>query len=702
MSWTPISNTVPQYEENGVAASGFYIKFYQSGTTTPTAMAIDNTGATTLDKCELNTEGYPINGSGAVFIPHIDQKYKILLYRNATDADNNNFSNKVWEVDILFPLLTASTIGTDFDQVPLNTDIVYPVANVAALRALTGVSIGQSFYLEGHTDAGIGGGHLLCAKAQTIETDNNGTLFIVDGFVIERPEGTLVTPQMFGAIGDGAADDLVPMQAAHDLKVTIYYPDGIYRISAPIVPPVADDGTSKLLYMKGTQEALVITKIRYIKCKILCDSHFISSGIEDDTIVSNIQGIAFVSNGANNNFFNGYQLELSVWQDNIIEGFDYGLRGKCSNLSRIERNHFVECKVSAISNVNIVGANKSFTDSYIIGNYISGSVVTADPSLGAGLNLFFMNHCVIADNFIDFWYEGCRFASGLANAVTDNQLDFCFRGVVTKQLLDTSIKGNIYTNIKKTNSSTWTNPTTEMINDDWIAHNLEFGNQRMSISDNQCSDSEIPINMASFSNTKIITSGNTSSILDSAVIINRVVDGGDTDDGLGLQIAEVTNIYYFSLPAIPAASFKNHTIIYQDNIAINNGTEWRVNGAGANLIADYLLDAGSWFNLGTWTQDTTGEGSITCVDSTLLTTPATLAFEIGATYVVTLDIDASVASSLKGFLGGSATEFEIGPVSTGRQIVTTEIVAGSGFLRFYTRSDGFRGTIYKFEVTKKN
>jgi hypothetical protein len=122
MSWTPISNTVPQYEENGVAASGFYIKFYQSGTTTPTAMAIDNTGATTLDKCELNTEGYPINGSGAVFIPHIDQKYKILLYRNETDADNNTFSNKVWEVDLLIPVVSGQ-VGTGPTQIPLNSYI---------------------------------------------------------------------------------------------------------------------------------------------------------------------------------------------------------------------------------------------------------------------------------------------------------------------------------------------------------------------------------------------------------------------------------------------------------------------------------------------------------------------------------------------------------------------------------------------------
>ena len=108
MAFTPISNTVPQYEENGVAASGYFIKFYESGTTTPTAMATDSTGTTLLDKCELNTEGYPINGSSAVFIPHINKKYKIALFRNAADADANDLASAAWPaVDWLLPALSV-------------------------------------------------------------------------------------------------------------------------------------------------------------------------------------------------------------------------------------------------------------------------------------------------------------------------------------------------------------------------------------------------------------------------------------------------------------------------------------------------------------------------------------------------------------------------------------------------------------------
>lgn len=111
---------------------------------------------------------------------------------------------------------TSATIdtGTAFDQIPFNTDIVYPVANVTALRALTGITVGQSFYLEGHTNLGIGSGTLLATKTQESEVDNNGTLFIVNGIVLERPKG-IITPDDFGILYDdesSAAQNSIALQ----------------------------------------------------------------------------------------------------------------------------------------------------------------------------------------------------------------------------------------------------------------------------------------------------------------------------------------------------------------------------------------------------------------------------------------------------------------------------------------------------------
>lgn len=103
MAFTPVSNIVPQFSKNasGASASGYYLKFYADGTTTPISMATDSTGGTLLAKCELDSLGYPTTDGTNIFIPHIDQTYKLALYENATDADNNTLASAAWVVDDL-------------------------------------------------------------------------------------------------------------------------------------------------------------------------------------------------------------------------------------------------------------------------------------------------------------------------------------------------------------------------------------------------------------------------------------------------------------------------------------------------------------------------------------------------------------------------------------------------------------------------
>jgi hypothetical protein len=111
MSWSPISGTIPQYQKSdGTLASDYYIKFYQSGTTTSFSMATSSTGGTTLDKCQLDSSGYPTTDGTTRFIPHVDQKYKIILYKNSTDADANTTANADWEIN---GLEQTQTSGSD-------------------------------------------------------------------------------------------------------------------------------------------------------------------------------------------------------------------------------------------------------------------------------------------------------------------------------------------------------------------------------------------------------------------------------------------------------------------------------------------------------------------------------------------------------------------------------------------------------------
>ena len=113
MSYTPITGSALQYMADSVSANNHYVKFYASGTTTPISMATDSTGGTLLSKAQFDAQGYAINGSSAPFIPHIDQKYKIVFYPNATDADANTFANAVFEIDLIDQFAVIVT-GTEF------------------------------------------------------------------------------------------------------------------------------------------------------------------------------------------------------------------------------------------------------------------------------------------------------------------------------------------------------------------------------------------------------------------------------------------------------------------------------------------------------------------------------------------------------------------------------------------------------------
>jgi len=103
--YEPVSRTVPQYSKDGdELASGYYLKGYIEGTTTPLSMATDDTGGTTLAKCKLNTAGYPLSNDSddtSVFIPHFNADFKLALYLNAADADADTTGNAVWVVDAI-------------------------------------------------------------------------------------------------------------------------------------------------------------------------------------------------------------------------------------------------------------------------------------------------------------------------------------------------------------------------------------------------------------------------------------------------------------------------------------------------------------------------------------------------------------------------------------------------------------------------
>lgn len=143
MSYNPVSGIVPQYSTDAnELALDYYLKFYKANTTTPLSMAVNSTGLPLLVKCKLNISGMPITNpldNDSAFIPHVNQAYRLVIYRNATDADNNNTANALVNIPYIAPMLGGDIIGTEDGQLPLAEDVVLK----ADLEALLGIEDDQ-------------------------------------------------------------------------------------------------------------------------------------------------------------------------------------------------------------------------------------------------------------------------------------------------------------------------------------------------------------------------------------------------------------------------------------------------------------------------------------------------------------------------------------------------------------------------------
>lgn len=263
MSFTPITGTALQYMQDSVAANNHYIKFYASGTDNPISMAIDSTGGTLLAKAQFNSQGYAINGSGAEFIPHIDQKYKIVFYPNATDADNNTFANAVFNIDLQeqFATLGGAAFTKNF-------------ATLALAAADSGIVDGDALDVAERTTDNGGGfiGDVVLASAVTPNTYN---IIISVGVptlaIVIREEPNIVYGAQRGIIADGdsslttGTDNSAAWQAiidgAPNNGLKLYLPNGAIKIETPVDYGVGSSNIKRISTegANGTNGTIVFT-----------------------------------------------------------------------------------------------------------------------------------------------------------------------------------------------------------------------------------------------------------------------------------------------------------------------------------------------------------------------------------------------------------------------------------------------------------
>lgn len=154
----------------------------------------------------------------------IDQK-TVIQADWANDVNNVTYN----VVPALATSAGSSMVGYDSGTVQTVLDDAKPLANYTALRAYTGRATGVRI-----TQTGLAG-HFQRDASDTTTADNGGTV-IVDA--IGRRWKRLFTGaanvRWFGAKGDGATIDTVPIQKAVTAHTTIFFPNGTYLIDDTI------------------------------------------------------------------------------------------------------------------------------------------------------------------------------------------------------------------------------------------------------------------------------------------------------------------------------------------------------------------------------------------------------------------------------------------------------------------------------------
>ena len=204
MAWQPVAGLVPQYQKaNGDLASGYYLKFFASGTSTAINMATDNTGGTELAKCQINSSGYPITDASAIFVPHIDQDYRVGLFPTSTDADNN--TNGIWPDLDLTPIAPTSAGSKQ-------------LATTALMTADTTATLGDYYTIDDYATGRGSGVMFFSVVAAGTGTEDLGEYFDHDTLALQFKQNlpSPVNMLRYGLVGDGVTDNVTQGQRLLD------------------------------------------------------------------------------------------------------------------------------------------------------------------------------------------------------------------------------------------------------------------------------------------------------------------------------------------------------------------------------------------------------------------------------------------------------------------------------------------------------
>lgn len=262
MAFTPISNDFIQHsaDASGNSAAGYFLKLYAASTTTPISAALDSAGSVLVAKVELDSEGFAKNASGGSTTIYIDQTYRLVLYINEADANNNTFANAVQDVDDIPQVFTRDAmfeaLGEGFEAVKSFPTLAAAVADVS-LADLDALNLAER-------TTGNGGGAMWDVVLSSTVTENTFNIVQCTGVatlsLVLRIETDTVWEAVGGRVG-GVIDNLAVFNHLKTLKIKIVIPKGLWLFSTAISTSNAEadaitiqgDGMSRTVLMfRGT------------------------------------------------------------------------------------------------------------------------------------------------------------------------------------------------------------------------------------------------------------------------------------------------------------------------------------------------------------------------------------------------------------------------------------------------------------------
>lgn len=319
------------------------------------------------------------------------------------------FSRVVGEnFDATFPIVPGKTIrikndGTGFETTE-DPAVVYNEALALSVNVDNAVIDAQNAANEASTqkNEAMQQAQIATEKAEQVTTDTSYVREQANNIadVLKKTEG-VVTPQMFGAVGDGVADDTNALRQAlkysSDNKVALYLPPKkIYLV------------TDTLNKIDGSYVNLTFNIIGYNSNGNYAPTYGgikVANNVDlfkgEASFGGKIEKISIAGNrSGGSNVFRDCTLSGIYFSQNYIANFDnFGLGLKINSTSKIVANKFLSV-FNFLDRDEENSKASSIIDSTIRDNYINGG---KEPTDNVCFGVMDGNGSIITNNFVDYF-----------------------------------------------------------------------------------------------------------------------------------------------------------------------------------------------------------------------------------------------------------------------------------------------------------